>query len=276
MNTWLYLAVVFVISVGLLVAPLLAQPAAAQERSGSKGAPTKTERQSVAPASKEISWRSHELRDRVERIIAENDRKLNPRDAGGASENDVCELLRKKFTKAEMHQLAASFDSAPTDPRKWASYQYLIRDALFDMFRWNGDRDGLVTLLSTSCFREEGFKNDLEFLIAVNDKLTDPIQVLGDAYAKAKSPETRRNIAAAVRRAFGGQGVTGRDDGELVKNAMEWYRKNREDLIVDPVYAANFDLSRMLGQEIYAKNPLFIRKPKTEKSKSAAVTHVGK
>ena len=44
-------------------------------------------------------------------------------------------------------------------------------------------------------------------------------------------PETRKDLAAAVRRGFAGLGITGQDDAEYVKNAMCWYEKEKDNVI---------------------------------------------
>ena len=63
--------------------------------------------------------------------------------------------------------------------------------------------------------------------------------VLGEAYSKCQIPETRKDLAAAVRRGFAGLGITGQDDAEYVKNAMCWYEKEKDNVIVSYKYTMN-------------------------------------
>jgi hypothetical protein len=256
MNSFWSFSVALAVLVGLFVAVLFTLPAVGEEpaKSGQAQASSKP-----LPAGPQISWTSKELRALVENIDENNRAKLRPRDVPAASGNDVCDLLGKKYSKAEMHELAASFASASPKPTEWANYQYLIREALTHIFRSDGDHDGLVTLLAASCLRDE---DDVEWLLAISKNIKDPILILGDAYAKAKRPETRAEIAAAVRRGFCGLGVTGRDDAELVKNAMEWFRQHRRDLELNINYDKNSSarLQSLLEPDRYEKNPLFVRR----------------
>jgi hypothetical protein len=73
-------------------------------------------------------------------------------------------------------------------------------------------------------------------------RLRNGITVLGDAYSKSVVPETRREIAAAVRRGFSGVGVRGKDDGEFVANSMRWYESERDGLTVNEQYLRNATL----------------------------------
>jgi hypothetical protein len=81
---------------------------------------------------------------------------------------------------------------------------------------------------------------DIEFYLALRgNKLKDPILVLGEAFSRCEVPEVRHDIAGAVRRAFIGQGILGEDDAEFVKNAMQWYEKEKSHVTVNPMYWQN-------------------------------------
>ena len=81
---------------------------------------------------------------------------------------------------------------------------------------------------------------DIEFYLAYyGEKLKDPILVLGEAFSKCKVPEVRHDIAGAVRRGFAGHGIRGKDDAEYVANAMQWYEKEKNHLIVNEEYWRN-------------------------------------
>jgi len=97
-----------------------------------------------------------------------------------------------------------------------------------------------VKLLSTRCQSEIGISNDIEYYLAdCGKKLKDPILVLGEAFSKCKVPEVRHDIAGAVRRGFAGHGIRGKDDAEYVANAMQWYEKEKDHLIVNVEYWHN-------------------------------------
>jgi hypothetical protein len=68
------------------------------------------------------------------------------------------------------------------------------------------------------------------------EKLKEPVLLFGEAYSKCRDSEVRRHIAAAVRRAFTGSGVRGKDDAEFVRNAMQWYEKERGHLMLNSCY----------------------------------------
>jgi hypothetical protein len=70
-----------------------------------------------------------------------------------------------------------------------------------------------------------------------HESIRDPILILGDAYSKCQVPEVRREIADAVRRGFTNLGVRGKDDAQFVKNAMQFYEQQKEQLIFNPYYS---------------------------------------
>ena len=77
--------------------------------------------------------------------------------------------------------------------------------------------------------------------------------ILGDAYAKCQVPEVRTIIAGVVRRAFLGHGIRGKDDGDFVKNAMQWYQQRKDRLTVNFKYASNIATS--VSAEEYDAHP---------------------
>jgi hypothetical protein len=216
------------------------------------GSGTRTEGQSQDSAGSNKSgrsgpiWSSQDLRKAVEQIDASNSAKLAPQDVPPASLRDVSALLEKQYSTAQLHELAASFASVPSKLKDWSNCQCLLRESLLGLFLKNGDHDGLVTLLALHCFQQVYFETDIEvFIVLHGEKLNDPILVLGDAYKKSTSSDVRRDIAEAVRRGFSGSGITGRDDSELVSNAMAWYGVTVTYNVISWNYklTANFSLS---------------------------------
>ena len=263
MNEARVMAFFLCIVVPIAMALICESPLVAQEPPRDTGQ-TAPKPHAMSPSGAALSWDSDRVRAIAHRIEDEKYAKISPNDLYTATESDFSDALAKKFSKAELHQLAASFDSFPLKWDDWTRYQNLLHEALIDTFLRAGDREGLVTLLSLRCLREASMHTDIEWLLVnAGAKLKDPILVLGEAYSKSRSTESRREIASAVRRGFGGLGITGRDDAEVVANAMAWYRTHHDEVVFNFNYYQNFMESRVGGDQ-YQKNPLFVRKTKAE------------
>lgn len=157
-------------------------------------------------------------------------------------------LLRKSLSDRELGQLARSPVAIPEQ-----GIARVVTGFMASAFTGMGDRDSLVELLSRRCPGRVGGGESIEFCLAFRGRrLTHPILILGDAYSRCQSPATRHDLAAAVRRAFGGMGISGKDDAEYVKNAMQWYEKEKEHLVVNVGYARNETLVPM---ETYQERP---------------------
>jgi hypothetical protein len=188
-------------------------------------------------------------------------------------------VMSQGFSRQELHDLAASCATMPVNEEDWTDFASLLIRQMFYGFLSSGDREGLVTLLSGRCPREIAHAYDVEYyLVDEGKKLKDPILVLGEAYAKCKVPEVRGEIAAAVRRAFWGSGVRGKnkdetvaksdwfkkpkyrgeEDDQYVKNAMQWYERNKDQLDLNRDYEDNVGNAVSIGD--YDENPLFKRK----------------
>jgi hypothetical protein len=222
----------------------------------------------VAPSGTAISWASARVRGLEERIETEKRARVEHDLIYLRTEEALSEALSQKFSKAELHQLAASFDSSPLKWEDSTIYQNTVQDSLLGTFLAAGDRDGLVTLLSARCPPEVLAHLDIELLLVLRgQKLKDPILILGEAYSRARAPETRKEIVAALRRGFGAYGIRGRDDTEFVANVMAWYRLHHDQLMVNETYGDNFNDS-LVGGDRYGKNPLFVRKAKRQESRT--------
>src|SRR6185437_1494577 len=91
---------------------------------------------------------------------------------------------------------------------------YLVKSLAEDK-----ERELLVQLLSTRCPTWIDWPQPIEYYLAVQgNRLADPVMVLGDAFTRSEVPETRMVLALAIRRAFDGFGIGGRNDREFVKN----------------------------------------------------------
>jgi hypothetical protein len=66
--------------------------------------------------------------------------------------------------------------------------------------------------------------------------ITDPILIVTDAFSKSKLPAVRKAIADAMRSAFTGLGVVGKNDDEFVANAITWYEKHKDRIDINLMY----------------------------------------
>ena len=172
------------------------------------------------------------------------------------------EILKKQFTKKELHELAASCASMPIPEEDRSDFADILLKSMVHVFSLSGDREGLVTLLSNRCPPWVGWRDNIEWFLALRNKeLKDPILILGEAYSNCKVSEVRKVIATAVRRGFVGLGVKGKDDAEFVRNAMQWYSQNKDHLEVNMEYGRNFGGVPMPDNLTYEKRPLFTIKP---------------
>jgi formylglycine-generating enzyme required for sulfatase activity len=155
-----------------------------------------------------------------------------------------------------MSELAATCDRLPVSEKDWSGFERCLILEMASIFLKDGDRDSLVTLFSTRLPSRYHFMDIEDLVVRCGTKLKDPVLVLGDAYAKCQVPEVRLQIAQAIRRGFKGSGIRGNDDAEFVKNAMQWYEREKDHLAFNPEYSYN------RGQgDGYIKRPLFVRKP---------------
>ena len=157
-----------------------------------------------------------------------------------SSEKAMRDLAKNRLSIKEMRELAASGGQPPVGADSALSFPYPLLSEMIIAFIESGDRDSLVNLFSVYFPDEVLVHFDTEaYLMRFGEKLRDPAMILGDAFSKCKDPEVSHNIARAVRRGFTGLGVSGRDDAELVKNAMQWYEKNKDRVVYNCGYENN-------------------------------------
>jgi hypothetical protein len=146
-------------------------------------------------------------------------------------------------------------------PEKRSDFMDTLLVALVRSFAEEGQRDDLVALLSAQVVDGWGGYFELEWYLASREgkKLKDPILVLGDAYAKSRTPEVAKDLAKVIRRAFKGLDIPGKDDAEYANAAMRWYAANRDHLVVNPKYVQNSLNAALFGRPYR----LFIEKEKS-------------
>lgn len=216
------------------------------------------------PEEEQITWDSPKMRE-VEKQwqslqdIYDKDSEKIPGAPGKEKyvemERLIDHLLRKQLSDRELRQLAESIKPMPNQ-----AFVDRVVNIMVQRFTDSGDRESLVTLLSAHCPGRVVFYSTVEFYLAAHGrKLKDPILVLGEAYAKCQVPATRQNLAAAVRRGFAGYGIHGKDDAEYVNNAMQWYEKEKDHLVVNPQFCRN---EMFVPLESYEINPkLYVEFP---------------
>jgi hypothetical protein len=178
----------------------------------------------------------------------------NSKSAWGWRQEELVKLLKKELTGQELREIGTFSAGIPIGEKDRDGYAHGLACALLSVFLYAKDRDCLVSLLSNICPRPSLYY-EIEFYLAFygeQEKLEDPILILGDAYAKSTAPQVRKELAEAVRRGFAGLGVRGADDDEYVENAMRWYRWNRWQYVVDMRYGSNDVVS--------PKGPLFVKR----------------
>lgn len=201
------------------------------------------EKEQTMLTSTYLSWdspRMHEI-EKEWRVLHDAPENKMP----GADGKDRCaarvgfinRLIAKRLSGQDVNDLAASCKALPVDPNDWNPFVYDVFMGVFGRL----DRNGLIDVLSTRCPYGLG-DYSLEFGLAAlrrkaPNKLQDPVMILGEAYVKCQVPEVRRIIIWPIRRGFAGHGIEGKDDSEFVRNAMEWYEKNKGNLAVNSQYS---------------------------------------
>ena len=162
-------------------------------------------------------------------------------------------ILESNLSHDALLNLTATCDTLPVRSKDRNHFTNKVLAYMEWTFINSGDRDNLVKLLSTRCQLRICAYDDIELYLADRGKkLKDPILVLGEAFSKCKVPEVRHDLAGAVRRGFAGHGIRGKDDAEYVANAMQWYQKEKNHLIVNGDYWEN---TQHLSAGFYDERP---------------------
>jgi uncharacterized protein (TIGR03067 family) len=147
------------------------------------------------------------------------------------------EFLRRCLSDEDLHQLAGSCASLPARFEDRSRFTNDVLALMVKVYVHSGDWDGLTSLLSTRCPRYLDMWDSIQLYLAQHGRGgKHPVLVLGDAYSKCGVPGVRRDLAVALRRAFAGCGITGKDDADFVKNAMLWYNEEKDRLVVNDAY----------------------------------------
>lgn len=207
-----------------------------------------------------LSWDSPKMSElkseweALSRIKARDEREYHKRERAW---ND---LVRERLSKQERRQLATSCPT-PDDLAHLSQFEWELFVGILLGLTNSGDREGVVTLLSRRCPEVIGQYSVEEWLVIFARDMDDPILILGEAYAKCRVVKVRKMIAEHVRHAFIGLGVTGKDDDEFVKSAMQYYKDEKHRLRVNDDYRFNF--GGLPFTDTFRKYPLFKRMPQS-------------
>jgi hypothetical protein len=151
------------------------------------------------------------------------------------------QLFEKRLSFGDLRRLAASCDKLPLRTKDRNEFTNDLLRFIISKLLESGDRESLIKLLSSTCCPSRiGPCYNIEFSLFVFGKsMKDPILIFEEAYSKCQNPAVQRDIAGAVRRGFAGYGIQGKDDAEFIKNAMSWYEKEKNHLIVNKMYWRN-------------------------------------
>jgi hypothetical protein len=213
-----------------------------------------------------ISWDSSNMREIEAEWTSLRNVYAGARDKGETLSYARERLLNDRLSERDLRHLAATLDALPLHVEH-TSFKGNVLAVIITSLVDSGDRDSLVKLLSIRCPSRVGEGEPIEdFLCRQGNmpkasifacweaRLKDPILVLGEAYARCQTPETRHYLAAAVRRGFADLPVQGKDDADYVKNAMRWYEREKDRLAYNSYYAGN-ELGGYFSVERYEQSP---------------------
>jgi hypothetical protein len=210
-----------------------------------------------------LTWNSPELLvvKREWEALADSFPRPWTRDGFSDRVTKLSNVLKNRFSSAQLRELAKDCDVLPVEAKDWGEFARALIAEMIITFLKAGDRESLVTLLSTRCPREVYLHTEIEYyIVREGQKLSDPILILAEAYAKSRVPQARRELAAAVRRGFDKLGIVGKEDDAFVKNAMDFYKQNKDQLYFNSDYYMNAAVNILPPG--YEHNSLFKKRDK--------------
>jgi uncharacterized protein (TIGR03067 family) len=212
------------------------------------------EAQAIA-ADEALAWDSPKVRElerewqEVEDVWAKAPEKIpGPTNRNHTQvESLQSKLIATRLSDRELQGLARA--AGPIPNREFTKQ---VVECMVMTFLSTADRESLVTTLLKRC-PDRVFFVPIEFRLArYGFQIKDPILILGEAYVECQYPETCRSLAAAVRRGFASLGIQGKDDADYVKNAMQWYEKEKHHLAFNLKYINN---DQSVPLERYEEHP---------------------
>jgi formylglycine-generating enzyme required for sulfatase activity len=165
-------------------------------------------------------------------------------------------LLIEQISIQDMHEMLADCGKLPTEEYEWNAFEWDVFFHMFWSFIQTGDRDNLVKLLSKHFPSNVNYEDTEMVIVSRGGVLVDPILVLEDAYTKCENPEMQQKIAKAIRHAFTASGIRGNDDADFVKNAFDWYKKEKNQL----AFSSDYRRNHYSMHYYYYRDPMFVKK----------------
>lgn len=153
-------------------------------------------------------------------------------------------LAKPLEDKANRKRLTESLTHTDSD------FSEIVMIALVDMLTMDGDRAGLVDLLSKRCPRRIFAGNDIEYWVVIQTpKIPDGFLILCDAFTASRTPQAKTDLAQAVRRSLMALGITATDDKKMVEMGRKWYLEHKTG------YSPNLDYDA----DIFDRRAIFVR-----------------
>jgi hypothetical protein len=226
------------------------------------------------PEAPAITWGSSRIRE-IEREWTSLRGVVGMGDKGLTLWIETHKLFKDRFSARDVRDLAAACNTLPTKI-DCESFQGRVFAFVIESLIGEGDRAAVVALLTCRCPSRVEAADTIEHFLCFRGgmprdsfftfwlpRLNDPILVLGEAYAISQIPETRHELATAVRRGFADLPVHGNGDADYVANAMRWYEKEKDHLEFNSYYAGN-EMGRF-SVERYEREPDLYENPGGEK-----------
>jgi hypothetical protein len=172
-----------------------------------------------------------EWRQRI--TTSEEVKRADSRSIWAAKNRILISILRERFksndAKREVARIVAEANASEFVDDTFNALIYILT--------FDGDRAGLVDLLSQQCLPRIAY-SDVEYWLVVQTppKIADGFLILCDAFEASHSAIAKKEIAAALRRSLDGLNVQSNDDDKMVQLSRRWYLAHRHEYTPDLQY----------------------------------------
>ena len=207
------------------------------------------------------SWNSPEMNQVEKKWDAIWDEyKKTPHEQKGKKYGDKNSILHKilgtalkdNLSSEDVYHLANTCEVLAPNINDRSKFENIVLRYLAEVLVAEGDRQGLVKLLSTRAPNAICHEPIEFYVVYRGNKLKDPILIFLEAYTKCKSHDVRRALIASIRRGFAGHKIEGEDDKAFVKNAKKWYEEEKNNLVSNDKYAYK---TLIIPWNAYEKHP---------------------
>jgi hypothetical protein len=205
----------------------------------------------VDPSERPLSWHSPRVLDvqkKWEKLYKDSLGQHSTKESAGVLKSMLDDILKRELSEKDLRDLAGACGELPIREQDRAAFANAVLERILVVLVNSGDRDDLVALLSTRFLNRLGGFGEIEGFLSLFPEMKKtikyPIVVLGDAYAKCKSPEVRHDIASAIRRGFSTMRIpdlkpAGVSDADYLSIAMKWYGIHKDELVPNIAYLQN-------------------------------------